>query len=180
VDAHRRDAEGGKRLHLISTRTTFFLKFVLPIGYSAFLAAASPFLMKIAFSPGRMPGWAATLELVCMLYPWLAISLWYYAGLKRVRMDDVSLYISNYRREIVVPLVNVSRLTMQPPVWRGGRVQWIIHFLAPTEFGSAVSFRPALGSFSGPEYPAVDRLRRARDHARRGAGPKPRRKGKSE
>ena len=86
-----------------------------------------------------------------------ALLLWSLAGLKRVRMDATQLYISNYRREIVVPFANVVDVTEN---------RWVnihpvtLHFRSPTAFGQRVTFMPTaliFGMFRS--HPVVAQLR---------------------
>ena len=88
-----------------------------------------------------------------------AFTLWVGVGLKKVRIDQEFLYISNYRKEITVPL-NMVRLVTEN--------RWInihpvtIHFRAPTEFGEKVTFMPTAryGGFFR-SHPVVSELRKA-------------------
>src|SRR5712692_151442 len=64
---------------------------------------------------------------------------WSCIRLKRVRMDERALYISNYSTEIVVPLANVAEVSEN---------RWVnihpvtITFHSDTEFGPRVVFMP--------------------------------------
>src|SRR5436309_12832947 len=70
---------------------------------------------------------------------------WSCVRLKRVRMDDKALYISNYSTEIAVPWVNVAQVSAN---------RWInIHpvtteFHAGTEFASRLVSMPHVRSFA--------------------------------
>src|SRR5881409_246355 len=70
---------------------------------------------------------------------------WSCIRLKRVRMDDKALDISNYSTEIAVPLVNVAQVSEN---------RWVnihpvtIEFHAATEFGSRVVFMPKVRWFA--------------------------------
>ncbi|OLC37597.1 MAG: hypothetical protein AUH81_05950 [Candidatus Rokubacteria bacterium 13_1_40CM_4_69_5] len=85
--------------------------------------------------------------------------------LKRVRMDDKALYISNYSTEIVVPLANVAEVTEN---------RWLnihpvtITFHSDTEFGPRVVFMPKRRWFAfWSSHPVVDEIRTT---ARRATG----------
>lgn len=88
---------------------------------------------------------------------------------KKVRMDEASLYISNYSRHIVVPLVNVAEVT--EVTWINVRPVTII-FHSVTPFGSAVVFMPSAtrSPFLSSTHPVVEEIRRAVIHAK-GKGP---------
>jgi hypothetical protein len=74
-------------------------------------------------------------------------------------MDDRALYISNYVREIVVPLANVAEVSEN---------RWInIHpvtlaFYTDTELGSRIVFMPKVRWFAfWSSHPVVEDIRRA-------------------
>lgn len=84
---------------------------------------------------------------------------WSCIRLKRVRMDDRALYISNYSTEISVPLVNVAQVSEN---------RWVnihpvtIQFHAVTEFGSQVVFMPKTRWFAfWSSHPVVEEIRAA-------------------
>lgn len=70
--------------------------------------------------------------------------LWVCAGLKRVRVDATSLYVSNYLFEITVPLIMIEEVTEN---------RWInihpvtVHFCSTTEFGQKITFMPTTRFF---------------------------------
>lgn len=89
--------------------------------------------------------------------------------LKRVRMDEKALYISNFSNEIMVPLVNVAEVTEN---------RWInihpvtIHFHADTEFGSRITFMPKARWFAfWSSHPVVQEIRLAAGRATGRIGP---------
>jgi hypothetical protein len=82
------------------------------------------------------------------------------AGLKRVRLDGQCLYVSNYLREISIPLANVRDVTEN---------RWVnfhpitIYFQNTTEFGDKIVFMPKPRYFDfrfWRSYPIVAELRR--------------------
>jgi len=65
--------------------------------------------------------------------------LWSLIGLKRVRIDSTTLYISNYLREIRVPFGMVTRIDENRLI----NIRPItIQFRSPTEFGQHIKFMP--------------------------------------
>lgn len=64
---------------------------------------------------------------------------WYCARLKRVAMDDSYLYISNYLKEIMVPLQEV--VDIREDKWARAHFITLV-FKDKTEFGSKVIFIP--------------------------------------
>jgi hypothetical protein len=140
----------------LSSEQTFFMKFILPILWIGLFA---PVTFSWLFSPDSERKWgtlgvalagAISIGRTCI-------------GLKRVRMDDHALYISNYSTEIVVPLENVVAIT---------EIRWVrIHpvtivFRSETAFGSRITLMPPwqwLAYWSSP--PVVAQIRDAVDRA---------------
>ena len=86
-----------------------------------------------------------------------AFILWTCAPLKRVRIQQNDLYISNYFKEIKVPLTSVSDVT---------EIRWInihpvtVHFKRDTEFGHKITFMPTARLFAFmSSHPIVSELR---------------------
>jgi hypothetical protein len=83
---------------------------------------------------------------------------WGYGRLKRVRVDGTSLYISNYRKEITVPLREIRMVSEN---------RWInihpvtIEFWVGTAFGQRIVFMPQAQTFAFfGSHPVVAELRR--------------------
>ncbi len=71
------------------------------------------------------------------------LMVWSFAPLKYVAMDDTCLYVSNYRRELRIPLSQVVEVRER----RGSRnaVRDVtIRLASPTEFGDKIRFIPRL------------------------------------
>ncbi len=91
-------------------------------------------------------------------------SLWLCVPLKRVQIDDETLYISNYIRTIAVPFSEIesikeNKLFSTHPIW--------ITLRNPTAFGKTIMFSPSwCPPFSS--HPIVDELRRLADAAENG------------
>lgn len=79
-------------------------------------------------------------------------------GLKRVTLTEDALHISNYRREIVVPLRDVASVNHS---WIGPK-SVVVRFERENEFGRHIAFLPTR-TFEGLFWssPIVDRLRDA-------------------
>jgi hypothetical protein len=92
---------------------------------------------------------------------WIAGTLfirWGCVGLKRVRRDSENLYVSNFMKEIAVPLNMIENVTEN---------RWInihpvtIHFRSTTEFGQKITFMPAMRFMSfWSSHPVVEELKR--------------------
>src|SRR5262245_16793238 len=135
-------------METVSSSLTFLYKFIFTT-----VGSAGSGLLTVAIFLNRKPeamlfaaAWAiatAVLWLMC-------------ARLKRVKLDGATLVISNYRREITVPVseiadVRQNRLINLRPV--------TITFRKETPFGGAVTFMPRMsrGLFSDADI--VTRLR---------------------
>jgi hypothetical protein len=104
--------------------------------------------------------------LVIWLVPPL-VAAWLTRSLKRVRMSDEGLLISDYRREILVPFSAIESISPHSKVEPFQPVE--IRFRAPTEFGDGIQFVPRAryGFLPWPD-PALSELRE------RVSGPEPR------
>jgi hypothetical protein len=68
-----------------------------------------------------------------------ALFLWLLAPLKKVRIDGTSLYVSNYRREITVPLSEIESVSEN---WWMNHHPVTIHLRHETPFGRRITFIP--------------------------------------
>lgn len=99
---------------------------------------------------------AAIVAISLLIFPLMA---WTYARLKRVAKSDDALHVSNFRREVVVPLRDVDRVRQLP---LSGNIV-IVDLAHDTELGRRVVF-VARDIYWGPfwrTHPMVDRLRDA-------------------
>ena len=148
--------------HTLSSGSTFLMKVLLPtfwIGITTFITVTLFFWPGVWDDPKvTNPSFKWISLLVAgtgTLYMW-----WSNVRLKRVGLDDQSLYISNYLTEIAVPLANVANVT---------ELRWLsthlitIDFLTDTEFGSRVVFLPRwVGGPLSPQpfpHPVVEEIR---------------------
>jgi len=146
----------------LSIRSTFYMKFILPI---LWIGAFTAVTLSLFLSPeswryanGDDPGGLKWVFLFMTLLGTAVFgSVW--MPLKRVRMDDGSLYISNYLTEVIVPLANVAEVTESR--WLGNHPV-TIHFRSATRFGSRVTFMPKIRWFYfWPPHPVVEEIRAA-------------------
>jgi hypothetical protein len=158
--AERRDSP-----ETLSSFQTFFVKFVVPV---LLLCALGAIVLSLFLTPGSWrdaPGNPAATWFVLAGAVVAGFFYWQFAaGLKAVRMDATSLYVSNYREELVVPLTNVADVTENR--WIKGRPV-TIHFHAATEFGDRITFLPTLRMWMFPwvSHPVVAQIRQAADRA---------------
>ena len=118
----------------LSSAWTFWMKFIFPavwisgFGFGAvqlWLSDRVDTQMKFVF-PGL---WILGTSLI----------LWTSAGLKRVRIDERQLYLSNYIREICVPFGEI--IDIRQNRWLNSR-PITIYFRDATEFGDKATFMP--------------------------------------
>jgi len=132
----------------LSSHMSFPSKFIfLP----AFIALFGFEWVSSAVDLGRVDWFGAAL--------WLIVSAVFYAmlgPLKRVRFDGTHLWISNWRREIVVPVSEVVDVYQQ---------KWLstspvtITFASRSEFGESVQYMPPFSFGMWGEDPEVTMLR---------------------
>ena len=83
--------------------------------------------------------------------------IWSCVPLKKVRVDAHNIFISNFAKEIAVPLSDIRDVTEN---------RWInihpvtIHFKQSTEFGAQITFMPTTRVFGfGSSHPVVQELK---------------------
>jgi len=83
--------------------------------------------------------------------------LWANAGLKRVRIDERQLHVSNYSQEICVPFSAITDVKQNR--WINSR-PITIYFRDATQFGDQVTFMPKQRIQFWSVDPAVNELKR--------------------
>lgn len=135
---------------LISSKATFFYKFVLPplclvfiifFGYSnltSFPIRGHRLMVIVAFTVGTV--------LICWVYP----------RLKKVELLADALQISNFSQTIVVPLRDIE--SVSGSIILNTELIWI-RFREPTEFGAKIVFMGKYRLFGGfTRHPVVKEL----------------------
>lgn len=125
----------------LSSKQTFFLKIILPIFFIAIFTAA---ILVIVFSSKK--GEILPIIIVFPLIGLFGISAMYFTVMryKKVSIDDEFLYVSNYRKEIEIPVSNISDVT---------EIKWVrtrpitIHLKTESEFGRKIIFTPKMNGF---------------------------------
>lgn len=121
----------------LSSNQTFLLKIILPIIFAAFFVAT---IFLIIFSEQRAQFvpvlFVSTFGILAMYF-----TVMHY---KDVSVDDKFLYVSNYRKEIKIPVANIENVT---------EVKWIrtrpitIHLKNDSDFGRKIVFMPKFNGF---------------------------------
>lgn len=159
----------GKEVHVttetmnprtVSSAQTFLMKVIFPILWIGGFGAGTVSLWLDAM-PGSSGAGAPAWMKWQFLVMWLAGAAfigWSCGRLKRVRVDREFLYVSNFRREITVPLNAIEAVTEN---------RWInihpvtLRFRVPTEFGQSITFMPTARFFGWSSHPVVQELRDA-------------------
>jgi hypothetical protein len=126
---------------------TFGIKFVVPALWLAALARAIQMVLREPASPS--PGFVV----FCVLSGAFMLRQTY--GLKRVDLVGQTLVISDYLKEIAVPLNQIERITQLPmtnsPV--------TIHLRNHTDLGRKIRFFPGMRAINGiSNHPVVAEL----------------------
>ena len=145
----------------LSSSLTLYQKAIYP---SLLMSVFAISTLTVLLSPGPKD----SAVILAMLTLFGALMLRANMPLKRVRMDDQALHISNYKREVTVPLGNVAEVVES---WwpKGYRV--FVKFHSATEFGSRIVFTPKMRWLAWwSPHPVVAEIRGAVARAA-GAGP---------
>ena len=142
----------------LSSAQTFLMKFVFPTIWISMFGFGTLALFLGAFrDPDNTPPpegmrWG-------FLAAWIAGTAFIYWGcarLKRVRIGDSAIYVSNYLKEIRIPFDAIADVTEN---------RWInihpvtIHLRSATEFGDRITFMPRFRIFNWGSHPVVAELR---------------------
>ncbi len=125
----------------LSSKQTFLLKIILPIFFTVIFTAA---ILVIIFSSKNDE--ILPIIIVFPLIGLFGILAMYFTVMryKKVSVDDRFLYVSNYCKEIKVPLSNIADVT---------EIKWIrtrpitIHLKRDSEFGRKIVFTPKMNGF---------------------------------
>lgn len=145
----------------ISTKWTFFFKYIFPVTILTIFTIQTG-LMYCCPDQVRLRGHSDILE----VRQGFALALLFAAGflywpcmrLKRVRIAGHELLVSNYLKEIHVPLSQVEKISGSDSWLGSGHLK--IHFSQPTEFGRSIVFMPTERWFPCyfTEHPVVAEL----------------------
>ena len=138
----------------LSSLQTFLNKIVFPAIWIPVWGFAA-----LAMFFGRVEGPEPPLKWI-FLVAWIvgcAVIYWTCIRLKEVSVDDNFLYVSNYLKEIAIPLSEIRDVTEN---------KWInlhpvtIHLKSPTEFGDKIVFMPTVRYFAFfSSHPVVNELK---------------------
>jgi hypothetical protein len=140
----------------ISSRLTFFYKFILP-GIFALSIINIGIQYLTGWSLGPFPGITG----IIILWPvsLMILSILFLSPLKKIYVDERNLYVSDYRTDATIPVTNIERIS-ETFLSEPRRVT--IHFKEPTIFGEKVVFIAAYRFVLFPmlrSHPIVSELR---------------------
>jgi hypothetical protein len=157
-------------IQTLSSAQTFTMKVMLPAMWITIFGSGTAALWWGAFGEkaGELVPSGMAIEFLVFWILGTTALLLLCAPLKRVRVDDRALLISNYRREIAVPLNMIDHVTEN---------RWInihpvtVHFREQTPFGRRITFMPKMRfALRGP-HPVVTQLTYLAQAARQAARP---------
>ena len=136
----------------LSSFQTILVKIVMPVVWLPLLGFldVTTFAVKGA---NEAPEWI----LLGMLVASSALVYWYGIRLKVVSVDDNFLYVSNYLKEISIPLSDIYDVTEN--FWINNHPV-TIHLKSPSEFGDKIVFMPTTRFFAMfSSHPVVNELK---------------------
>ena len=138
----------------LSSLQTFLMKVIFP-GLWIPLFGMGPLMMFLGTFEGQDPPPKWT-----FLFAWLAGSAficWSCIRLKEVSVDEDFLYVSNYLKEVAIPLSEIQDVTEN--VWVNIHPV-TIHLKSPSEFGDKIVFMPTVRFFTlFSSHPVVTELK---------------------
>ena len=124
----------------LSSKQTFLLKIILPIIIGINFVLMLVMIAVNIRTNAILPLLIVPIFLATGIYVMFRTTMRY----KKVSVDDEFLYVSNYRKEIKVPLSNIADVT---------EIKWIrtrpitIHLQNDSEFGRKIVFTPKMNGF---------------------------------
>ena len=133
----------------ISSKDTFFYKIILPV----FLIICAAIVPSAVYLYDRKNNSVAAVFVFLFLLLSAVIVFLMTKASKKLSLDGDVLYVSNYRKEIAVPLSNIEKI-----LWFGDVRPTMIYLKTPSEFGRKINFSPNIMAVSGLN-PIVEELK---------------------
>jgi hypothetical protein len=143
----------------LSSAWTFWAKFVFPALWILGFGVGTILLWSGGLVVGRNHEMPPPQTKFMFLGAWIVgttFILWASAGLKRVRMDERQLHVSNYVQEIDIPFSAI--IDVKQNRWLNAR-PITIYFRDSTEFGDKATFMPKQRIQFWRIDPVVDELK---------------------
>ena len=143
---------------MLSSAQTFWMKFVFPTIWISMFGLGTVAMLLGAFrgTDNTAPPEAMKWSFLAVWIVGTAFIYWGCARLKRVRIDESAIYVSNYLKEIRIPFDDIAHVTEN---------RWInihpvtVHFRSATAFGDRIVFMPKIRIFGWRSHPVVGGLR---------------------
>jgi len=144
-------------MRTLSSEWTFFYKFVSPVLWTGLFA----YIILVMFAATGSFNFAGTFQFAILLVVTVLTCGWWFwisIRLKRVTLKDDLLLISNFQKQIEIPLSDIERVSGS--ILMNPELVWL-HLTRPTEFGSKIVFMAKFRFFSGlTRHPVVEELER--------------------
>ncbi|MGC2237246.1 MAG: hypothetical protein WA584_13875 [Pyrinomonadaceae bacterium] len=135
---------------VISAKDTFFYKIILPVFFLICAAVLPPAI----YLYDRNGNFVAAVFVFLFLLMSAAIIFVMTKATKKLSLDGNFLYVSNYRKEIIVPLSNIEKI-----LWFSDMRPTMIYLKTPSEFGKKINFFPNVKATSWKSNPIVEELK---------------------
>ncbi len=125
----------------LSSKQTFLLKILLPV---FFITTFTVMTLGMVFRFRTVEFLPLFIMFPVMIMVGTAAMYFTVMRYKKVAVDDKSLYVSNYRKEITIPVSNIGDVT---------EIKWVrtrpitIHLKTDSEFGRKIVFTPKMNGF---------------------------------
>lgn len=125
----------------LSSQFTVLYKFLLPVFW---ISLGLYPLLRILFDAHIWVDFDVVFALCVFLAVHIAIDHWNNFPLKKVRRDGDFLYVSNYVKEVKIPMSNIDHVKKTTGgYWRIPRRRVIVTLKEPSEFGRTIKFVPS-------------------------------------
>ncbi|HEV7904009.1 MAG TPA: hypothetical protein VGO96_09220 [Pyrinomonadaceae bacterium] len=137
----------------LSSLQTFIFKFIFPVVWISGwgMGTASMFL-----NPQNNPDVPPRGLFLLLWFVGVAVILWSCVRLKKVSVDENFLYVSNYLKEISIPLSDIYDVTEN--IWVNIHPV-TIHLRSPSDFGHKIYFMPQAKFTFFSSHPVVKELK---------------------
>lgn len=144
-------------MRTLSSEWTFFYKFVFPVLWIGVLAYI---MLPMFATPGSFHLTANFRFVILLTIAVFACGLWFSISirLKKVALRDGLLLISDFRKQVEIPLRDIERVSGS--ILMNPELVWL-RLKSPTEFGSKIVFMAKFRLLSGlTRHPVVEELER--------------------
>lgn len=137
----------------ISSKLTFFMKFILPLLWFLSFFNLLRFIFTDQPQPPELP---KEFIIFFWVFGWFII-YWFYFRLKKVSVFGEFFYVSNFLKEIKIPITDVEKITENVFV---NHHPITIHLTEKSEFGRKIVFMPTFRLFAFfSSHPITEELR---------------------